>query len=169
MYLPALIIDERSTLNGGAHDCCSECFACSPFSCWKYRTRTSAYCCLPPILICRSVIRTLCSHVYEVYNVAYRARFGIARARCFWLLVTSSTFFICGTMRFEFTDIFFCEVFFANSYFYLQYVCTYIRSTLPASPWLGRLSSCLLKSILRVQFSPSAHTRSNFFLHNKND
>ena len=25
--------------------------------------------------------------------------------------------------------------------------------------WLGRLSSCLQKSILRVQFSPSAHTR----------
>ena len=33
--------------------------------------------------------------------------------------------------------------------------------------WLGRLSSCLLKSISRVQFSPSAHTRRDFFLHKK--
>ena len=32
--------------------------------------------------------------------------------------------------------------------------------------WLGRLSSCLLKSISRVQLSPSAHTRRNF-LHKK--
>ena len=32
-----------------------------------------------------------------------------------------------------------------------------------------RLSSCLLKSISRVQFSPSAHTRREFFSHNKND
>ena len=31
--------------------------------------------------------------------------------------------------------------------------------------WLGRLSSCLLKSILRVQFSPGAHTGRDFFLH----
>ena len=30
--------------------------------------------------------------------------------------------------------------------------------------WLGRLSSCLLKSISSVQFSPSAHTRRNFSL-----
>ena len=28
--------------------------------------------------------------------------------------------------------------------------------------WLGRLSSCLLKSISRVQFSPSAYTRRDF-------
>ena len=34
--------------------------------------------------------------------------------------------------------------------------------------WLGRLSSCLLKSISRVQLSPSAHTRRDFFL-KKND
>ena len=33
--------------------------------------------------------------------------------------------------------------------------------------WLGRLSSCLLKSISRVQFSPSAHTRRDFSLHKK--
>ena len=33
--------------------------------------------------------------------------------------------------------------------------------------WLGRLSSCLLKSIQWVQFSPSAHTREDFFLHLK--
>ena len=33
--------------------------------------------------------------------------------------------------------------------------------------WLSRLSSCLLKSIERVQFSPSAHTRRDFFLHKK--
>ena len=31
--------------------------------------------------------------------------------------------------------------------------------------WLGRLSSCLLKSILWVQFSPSARTGRDFFLH----
>ena len=30
--------------------------------------------------------------------------------------------------------------------------------------WLGRLSSCLLKSIPRVQFSPSAHTRRDLSL-----
>ena len=34
---------------------------------------------------------------------------------------------------------------------------------------LGRLSSCRLKSISRVQFSPSAHNRRDFFLHEKND
>ena len=33
--------------------------------------------------------------------------------------------------------------------------------------WLGRLSSCLLKSISRVQFSPSEHTRRDFSLHKK--
>ena len=33
--------------------------------------------------------------------------------------------------------------------------------------WLGRLSSCLLKSISRVQFSPSAHTHRDFFLQKK--
>ena len=33
--------------------------------------------------------------------------------------------------------------------------------------WLGRLSSCLLKSISWIQFSPSAHTRRDFFLHKK--
>ena len=33
--------------------------------------------------------------------------------------------------------------------------------------WLGRLSSCLLKSTSRVQFSPSAHTRMDFFLRQK--
>ena len=31
--------------------------------------------------------------------------------------------------------------------------------------WLGRISSCLLTLISRVQFSPSAHTRRDFFLH----
>ena len=30
--------------------------------------------------------------------------------------------------------------------------------------WLGRLSSCLLRSISRLQFSPSAHTRREFSL-----
>ena len=30
--------------------------------------------------------------------------------------------------------------------------------------WLGRVSSCLLKSISRIQFSPSAHARRDFFL-----
>ena len=34
-----------------------------------------------------------------------------------------------------------------------------------APRWLGRLSWCLPKSISRVQFSPSAHTRRDFFLH----
>ena len=33
--------------------------------------------------------------------------------------------------------------------------------------WLGRLFSCLLKSISRVQFSPSAHIRRDFFFHKK--
>ena len=33
------------------------------------------------------------------------------------------------------------------------------------SRWLGRLCSYLLKSISWVQFSPSAHTRTDFFLH----
>ena len=31
--------------------------------------------------------------------------------------------------------------------------------------WIARLSSWLLKSISRVQFSPSSQTRSDFFLH----
>ena len=35
--------------------------------------------------------------------------------------------------------------------------------------WLGRSSSCLLKSISRVQFSPNAHTCGDFFLHKKVD
>ena len=43
---------------------------------------------------------------------------------------------------------------------------THIESRRPR--WLGRLSSCLLKSISQVQFSPSAHTRRDFFLHKKN-
>ena len=34
---------------------------------------------------------------------------------------------------------------------------------------VGRLSSCLLKSISRVQFSPSAHTCRDFFSDEKND
>ena len=33
--------------------------------------------------------------------------------------------------------------------------------------WLGKLSSCLLKSNSWVQFSPGAHTRKDFFLHIK--
>ena len=33
--------------------------------------------------------------------------------------------------------------------------------------WLGMLSSCLLKSISRVQFSPSAHICRYFFVHEK--
>ena len=33
--------------------------------------------------------------------------------------------------------------------------------------WLGRLSSCPLKSISRVHVSPSAHTGRDFFLHKK--
>ena len=33
--------------------------------------------------------------------------------------------------------------------------------------WLGRLSSCLARSISRVQLSPGAHTRRDFFLHKK--
>ena len=42
----------------------------------------------------------------------------------------------------------------------------YIRSHISRRPlWLGRLSSCLAKSISRVQFSSSAHTRRDFFLH----
>ena len=42
----------------------------------------------------------------------------------------------------------------------------YIRSHISRRPlWLGRLSSCLAKSISRVQFSSSAPTRRDFFLH----
>ena len=33
--------------------------------------------------------------------------------------------------------------------------------------WLGRLCSCIPKSISRAQFAPSAHTRRDFFLHQK--
>ena len=33
------------------------------------------------------------------------------------------------------------------------------------SRWIGRVSSCLLKSISRVQFPSSAPTRTDFFLH----
>ena len=45
--------------------------------------------------------------------------------------------------------------------------CPYIIRVHRRPQWLGRLSSCLLKSISRVQFSPSAHTRRDFFLQKK--
>ena len=41
---------------------------------------------------------------------------------------------------------------------------SYIPGYLVFIRWLGRLSSCLLKSISRAHFSPSAHTRGDFFL-----
>ena len=44
----------------------------------------------------------------------------------------------------------------------------HMRAGVPRPRWLGRLSSCLLKSISRVQFSPSAHTRRDFFMHKNN-
>ena len=52
----------------------------------------------------------------------------------------------------------------------LQFVSTYIRVRVHRRPrWLVTLSSCLLKSISRVQFSPSAHTNRDFFLGTKID
>ena len=46
-------------------------------------------------------------------------------------------------------------------------LCNLPSISLSRSRWLGRLSLCLLKLILRVQFSPSAHTRRGFLLHKK--
>ena len=53
---------------------------------------------------------------------------------------------------------------------HVVYYCTWGKKNefIARSPrWLGRLSSCLLKSISRVQFSPSAITSRDFFLHKK--